>query len=65
MSALTDKWRTAEEVAAAMTRLGFPMTRSRVLQIEERALGKIARDPVLRQYAADLGLDVGDERRTA
>ncbi len=47
------------EVAEHMSRLGYPMSRSRVDQLEHRALSKIAADPIIRKMAEDIGLDPG------
>ena len=48
---------TQSQVAALMTERGYPMSRSRVDQIEQKALAKIALDPLIRKMAVDFGLD--------
>lgn len=53
--------RTHEEIAAIMTKRGYPMCRGRVWQLERRALQKIAEDATIRQFASDLGLLSDDE----
>jgi hypothetical protein len=42
---------TQEEVAAL-----FGISKMRVSQLEQQALSKLARSPILRQFAKDLGL---------
>lgn len=51
-----DVLRTHEEIAAIMTKLGHPMCRGRVWQIERSALKKIARHPLIRKLAEEYGL---------
>ena len=49
--------RTHAEVAAIMTQRGFPMTGSRVQQIEVQAIRKLARRLDFRQLAEEIGLN--------
>jgi len=44
---------TQQEVAEIMTSRGFPMTRARVHQIEQRALAKLRKDASLRRIAGE------------
>ncbi len=52
---IADCTRTHEEVAEIMTERGHPMKRGVVWQIEKRALKKLAKDPVLREFVHELG----------
>lgn len=46
-----DAHRTQEEVAEIMTQRGYPMSRARVQQIEEAAIKKMKRHPLMRELA--------------
>ena len=47
--------RSLERVAAIMSRRGIPMAISTVASIEQRALRKLAADPVMRRLVEEVG----------
>lgn len=55
---MTDNERDPPKVARSMEEVGrlLGISRARVMQLEHAALKKLARHPVLRQLAIDLGV---------
>lgn len=57
--------RTHSEISAIMTQRGYPMSRTRVHQIEKKALLKLRSDPILRRVFEGADEGVGRAARRA